>query len=72
MYFLFSQNYSVPEEDDVLLRNFSFTTPCSMLVLQSNGRVTVVDTRLQDVNILIKRVSYSLRFIVFLRKMMFY
>ena len=70
--FLFSQIYSVPEEDDVLLRNFPFTRPSTMLVSKSNGGVTVVDTRLQDVNILIKRVSYSLRFIVFLRKMMFY
>ena len=41
----FSQIYSVPEEDDVLLTNFSFTTPSTMLVSQSNGRVAVVDTR---------------------------
>ncbi|XP_052265984.1 WD repeat-containing protein 76-like isoform X2 [Dreissena polymorpha] len=42
---VFDEVYSVPEEDDVLLRNFSFTSPHTMLVSQNTGNVALVDTR---------------------------
>ena len=35
----------MPEDEDVLLRNFSFITPSTMLVSQHDGSVVLVDTR---------------------------
>ncbi|WAR02258.1 WDR76-like protein, partial [Mya arenaria] len=42
---IFDEVYSLPEEDDILLRNFSFTSPNTLLVSQNNGCVALVDTR---------------------------
>lgn len=39
------QVYSLAEEEDILLRNFSFTSPHTMLVSQNTGCVALVDTR---------------------------
>ncbi|XP_045176801.2 WD repeat-containing protein 76-like [Mercenaria mercenaria] len=42
---IFDEVYSEPEDDDVLLRNFVFTSPHTMLVSQNTGSVALVDTR---------------------------
>lgn len=42
---VFEEVYSLPEEDDVLLRNFSFTSPHTVLVSQNDGCVALIDIR---------------------------
>lgn len=42
---VFCEIYSVPEDADILLRNFSFSSTSTMLVSQSDGCVALVDTR---------------------------